>query len=386
MTAEITLPAGGANPAEVLEAGDRYPLRFNMDTARQVRYFDNIAMPGVLAVFRTQLGFNGRGAEDTVAYLDFKSKKTTEFTVPADSFIGARVFDLNDTGSRIAIEAPAGRLTVYDFDSKTKIMDGVDIYAGLPERKEIASLAFGDMKGTTLAVVDRLGVVDVWNVESKARTVTGKENPRPSPVAVEVRTLSAKTGLIAGKDSLRRVNWLTGESGPATTTLPPKGGIPTVVAGSNDSEGKALTALVHQPEGSKGYELLVLDRAIKPESSQAKASWRIALPADAGTPTYIRWMVGDTILAVGFGVNGSALLFDLPKKTTVAYVNVEPGQVLFDPVIGSVWLMAMPDSKGKAVAVHTKLFGSTATNQSKDAQSSKKPILLVPTPEGLAKK
>ncbi len=385
MKVEIILPAGGANPAEVVEAGVRYPLRFNMDTARQVRYFDNIAMPGLLAVFRTQLGFNGRGAQDTVAYLDFTTKKTTEFTVPADGVTGARIFDLNDTGARIAIEAPAGRLTVYDFDSKTKIMDGVDIYAGLPERKEIAALAFGDPKGTTVAVVDRLGVVDVWNVESKERTVTGKENPNPNPVAVEVRALSSTMGLIAGKESLRRVNWQTGQSGPATT-LPPKCGIPTVVAASNDSEGKALTALVHQPEGSKGYELLVLDRAVKPAASQALASWRIALPADAGTPSYLRWMVGDTILAVGFGVNGSVLLFDVPKKTTVAYVNVEPGQALLDPVVGSVWLMAMPDSKGKASAVHTKLFGSTVANDSKEAQSSKKLILLVPTPEGLAKK
>lgn len=385
-TAEIVLPAGGVNPAEVFEAGDRYPLRFNTDTARQVRYFDNIGMPGVLAVFRTQLGFNGRGAADTVAYLDFKSKKTTEFTVPADGITGARVFDLNDTGARIAIEAPAGRLTVYDFDAKTKIMDGVDIYAGLPERKEIAALAFGDLKGTTLAVVDRMGVVDVWNVESKQRTVTGKENPNPAPVAVEVRVLGSKTGLIAGKDSVRRVTWQTGESGPAITTLPPRGGTPTVVATSNDSEGKALTALVHQPEGSKGYELLVLDRAVKPESSPAKASWRVPLPADAGAPSYLRWMVGDTVLAVGSGVNGSVLLFDVPRKSAVAYVSVEPGQVLLDPVVGSVWLMATPDSQGKAVAVHTKLFGSTVMNFAKEAQSSKKLILLVPTPEGLAKK
>jgi len=384
---EVTLPAEGAGAVAIVGMSDRYPLAFDMSTARQIHYFSHPLAAKVLAVFRTQLGFNGRGSEDTIALHSLDIKKTTEFTVSADGIPGPHIFDISDNGMRVAIEAPAGRLTIYDFDTKAKLFDGVDVYAGLPDRQGIAALAFGDANGETVAVIDRTGTVDVWKVNGKERTVTGKAGPKPAPAAAEIRKRGDTGGILAGKDGLRTVTWETGAMTPALA-LPPKSGQPLAVASQILADGKCRIAYAHKPDGAAGIEVWVVERPAVPAPDPAAPLWKISLPADAGSPTSLRWSDYNEVLTIGFGMNGSVLLCDWKTKTPAAYLKAVTGKTLIDTA-GGAWLTATPESKGKATAVLAGRASEQATVSSRvkdyaeEAEKKKQLRLLLPKPEGL---
>ena len=384
---EFTLPAETGSPAAIVGMSDRFPLAFDMSAARQVRYFNHPLAAKVVAIFRTQTGTGAVGSEDTVAMHALGIKQTTSFTVSGDGIAGPRIFDISDFGSRVAIEAPAGRLTVYDADTKSKVFDGFDVHAGRPDRQGIAAIAFGDDNGETVAVVDRTGAVDVWKVKERERSFTGTVPAKPSPVAVEVRKRQDAGGLIASKDGFRQVTWETGAM-TAAVALPPKSGTPTVVASHKVTDTKTRVAFAHKPEGGKGFEVWVVERAMVPASGPTVAAWRIAVPADAGAPTSLLWSEYSDALMIGFGTNGSVLLCDWKSKTVAAYLKAEAGKTLIDST-GGAWLTATPDSMGKATAVLAGKAADQATVSSRvaayaeDAQKKKQPRLLLPKPEGL---
>ena len=195
---------------------------------------------------------------------------------------------------------------------------------------------------------------------------------------------------MAGKDGLRFVTWETGATSVAVA-LPPKSGLPTLVASKKLNDGNTRAAFAHKPEGSQGHEVWLVEHS--PASGPTAPLWRIALPAEAGVPTSLRLpeLYTDDLLVIGFDTNGSLLLCDCKTKTVVAYFKAEAGKTLVD-ASGRAWLMAAPDSKGKATMV---LAGQTFNRDTiasrvkyfvEVAQASKKLILLVPTPEGLGKK
>ena len=381
----FTVPADRPGTGASVAVGTLTPLAFSPDAVRQIHGFDHpLHGPMLLAIYQSQAGFNGRGAEDTFVRFDLERKTALEFTAPADRIAGLRIFDISDSGDRIAIEAPQGRLTVYDFRTKSKVFDGLDLYAGLPEREGPIAFAFGDPDGTFVAAVDKFGAVDVWDIKEKQRTVTGTPEPEKSPVTVGPRKRDSEHGLLAGKGWLKSVRWKTGQFTPKIK-VPTLTGVPSVVAGQVQGGNVIHTALVQTPEGGGDREVLIVDKlATENPGATAAAVWRIPLPAAAGVPKSLRWIESDKILAVGFEAGDSLLLLDFPEKTPLAYLKAGQEKTKLSAT-GAHALMPNPKTPGKAAVLRTAIPGDALAGMLDAAKVNKVPERVLVKPEGLSR-
>lgn len=381
----LTLPRAGQPNGIVVGAGTTTPLPFSADMVRQIQGFDHPASgPMLLAIYKSQLGFNGVGSEDTVVRFDIARKSADEFIAPADRVTGARVFDVSDSGDRVAIEAPRGRLTVYDFAKKTKLFDGYDIYAGLPEREGPVAIGFGDSTGKLVAVVDKFGAVDVWNLDERQRIVTGSPDPGKSPVAVGPRKRGGEIGLMAGKGWIKNVTWKNGQFSQKMN-LPAKSGVPSAAAGQMEGGNPAQTAIVHMPEGSSDREILIVDKSSTDRpGSTAAAVWRIPLPATAGVPKTLRWVQGDRVLVLGFEEADGVMLMDIKEKTPAVYLKSGQEKTHLAPT-GDLALMPDPKVPGKATLVRATIPVDAFNDLVATAKLDKVPGCVYFKPEGLNK-
>ena len=193
----LTLPPAGESKGPIVGVGTATALPFSPESVRQVHGFDHpVSGWTMLAVYQSSPGFMGKGAEDAVFRFDPARKIAGEFKVDADGIEGRRIIDFSDSGERVAIEAPKGRLTVYDFPTKSKIFDGFDAQLGT---EAIAGIAFGDPKGDRVAVVLKNGTVDVWDVNERQRVGKGTPDAGKVSVVVEPRRFGSGKGLIASK-------------------------------------------------------------------------------------------------------------------------------------------------------------------------------------------
>ena len=379
----FTVPADRPGNGTVVAPGTLTPLLFSPDSVRQIHGFDHpLHGPMLLAIYQSQAGFNGRGAEDTIVRFDLDRKTALEFAAPADRIAGLRIFDISDSGDRIAIEAPQGRLTVYDFRTKSKVFDGLDLYAGLPEREGPIAFAFGDPDGNFVAAVDKFGAVDVWDIKDKQRVVTGTPEPGKSPVAMGARKRRGEHGLMAGKGWLKSVLWKTGQFSPKIN-VPTLTGVPTVVAGQEQEGSVIHTALVQTPEGGADREVLIVDKvATENDGATAAAVWRIPLPAAAGVPKTLRWIESDKILALGFEAGDSLLLLDFQEKTPLVYLKAGQEKTKLSAT-GVHALMPNPKVPGKAAVVRATIPVGPLAAMLDAAKVNKVPERLFAKPEGL---
>ncbi len=381
----FALPADRPGTGASVAVGTLTPLAFSPDSVRQIHGFDHpLHGPMLLAIYQSQAGFNGRGAEDTLVRFDLDRKTALEFTAPADRIAGLRIFDISDSGDRIAIEAPQGRLTVYDFRTKSKVFDGLDLYAGLPEREGPIAFAFGDPEGNFVAAVDKFGAVDVWDIKERQRTVTGTPDPEKSPVAVGPRQRVSEYGQLAGKGWLKSVRWKTGQFSPKIK-VPALTGVPTVVAGQVEGGSVIHTALVQTPEGGADREVLIVDKvATENPGVTAAAVWRIPLLAAAGVPKTLRWIESDKILALGFESGDSLLLLDFQEKTPLVYLKAGQEKTKLSAT-GAHALLPNPKVPGKAAVLRTALTGGALAAMLDAAKVNKVPERVLVKPEGLSR-
>ncbi len=381
----FTVPADLPATGVVVAPGTLTPLPFSPDSVRQIHGFDHpLHGPMLLAIYQSQAGFNGRGAEDTFVRFDLERKTALEFTAPADRIAGLRIFDISDSGDRIAIEAPQGRLTVYDFRTKSKLFDGLDLYAGLPEREGPIAFGFGDPEGNFVAAVDKFGAVDVWDIKERQRTVTGTPDPEKSPVAVGPRQRVSEYGQLAGKGWLKSVRWKTGQFSPKIK-VPALTGVPTVVAGQVEGGSVIHTALVQTPEGGADQEVLIVDKvATENPGATAAAVWRIPLPAAAGVPKSLRWIESDKILTLGFEAGDRLLLLDFQEKTPLVYLKAGQEKTKLSAT-GAHALMPNPKVLGKAAVLQAAIPGNALAPILELAKVNKVPERVLAKPEGLSR-
>ena len=371
----FVVPAGLPN-GTIVAAGTSTPLPFAADSVKQIHSFNPVSGPMILAIYRSNPGNGGVGTEDTVVRYDPGKKAAkevlTSFTVPADGLPKPRIFDLSDSGFRLAIEAPKGRLTIYNYGDGTASAP-IDVHAGLPDRQGIAAIAFAGSFDDHVAIVDVSGAVDVWHVKERERIVTGKPDPGKAAVAVERRKPNTGKGLIAGKGWLKRFLWDTGEFDPVVK-LPVKSGVPTLVAAQDDLNHFAI---VHMPEGGADREVLVVDKA-------GAAVWRVPLPAAPGAPKALKWIHKDAVLAVSFeGANGMVLL-DFASKTPAVYLKPAQEKTLLGDT-GDVCVQPDPNAVGKAAIVQASIPDNSLAAMVEAAKKSKVPERLYAKPEGLSK-
>jgi|GEM_PF-2781759 len=370
----FAVPTGLQN-GTVVAPGTSIPLPFAPDFVKQVHSFNPVSGPMVLAVYQSNPGFNGVGAEDTVVRHDPGKKAAkevlTSFTVPADGLPNSRIFDLSNSGFQLAIEAPKGRLTVYNYGDGTASIP-IDVHAGLPDRQGIAGIAFAGSFDDRVAVVDLSGAVDVWHVKERQRIVTGKPDPGKAAVAVERRKPNAGKGLIAGKGWLNRVMWDTGEFDPAVK-LPAKSGVPTLVTSQTAQDH---TAIVHTPEGDGDREVLVVDKA-------GAAVWRVPLPATLGAPRALNWLPGDAVLALSFDAANGMILLDFASKTPAVYLKPAQDKTILGAT-GDVSVQPDPKAVGKAVIVKASIPADKLAAMIEAAKNNKTPERLYVKPEGLS--
>lgn len=366
----FVLPEAGESKGPVVAPGTLTALPFAPDFVKQVQLFDHAAA-GVrmIAVTRSDPVAVGKQTEDTVYRFNPALKEAGEFQVPADGFEGRRILDLSDNGERVAIEAPKGCLTVYDFSKKTKLFDGFDLRVGV---ESITGIAFGDATGNRLAVVDNRGAVDVWDLDERQRVVKGTRDPGKINVFASPRKSGSIKGVIANKGWIKSVNWNTGSVGPAIK-LPAKSGPPTLVA---TQEKLGHTAIVHTPEDNPARELLIVDKA-------GAAVLRMPLPAAVGEPRTLTWFKYDQEVALGFEPVHGMVLLDFAEK--VPYVYLKPGQektVLSET--GELYLVPDPKMPGKAAVVTTVFDVKPQLTMLESAKTKKVTERLFAKPEGLS--
>jgi len=381
----FTLPADRPGTGVIVAPATLTPLPFSPDTVRQIHGFDHpLHGPMLLAIYQSQAGFNGRGAEDTLVRFDLERKTALEFTAPADRITGYRIFDISDSGDRIAIEAPQGRLTVYDYRTKSKVFDGLDLYAGLPEREGPIAFGFGDPDGNLVAAVDKFGAVDVWDIKERQRVVTGSPEPGKSPVAVGPRKRDGEYGLMAGKGWLKSMKWETGKFSQKIK-VPALTGVPTVVAGQVQGGNTIHTAFVQTPDGGADREVLIVDKlATENPGVTAAAVWRIPLPAAAGIAKTLRWIEADKILALGFESGDALLLLDFQDKMPLVYLKAGQEKTKLSAT-GAHALMPNPKTPGKAAVLRTTIPVGSLAAMLDAAKVNKIPERVFAKPEGLSR-
>jgi len=220
-----------------------------------------------------------------------------------------------------------------------------------------------------VAIVDKLGAVDVWDVKERQRIATGKPDSGNAVVVAERRKPNAGKGHLASKDWIRGVLWSKGEM-EAPIKLPASTGTPTLLAAKDSHDHFAI---VHLPEGNSDREVLVVDKS-------GAAVWRIPLPATAGVPRTLQWMGGGATLAVGFEPAIGLLLLDFASKTPAIYTKrAQDKTVLGDT--GEVYVVPDPNVPGKAALVQVGVPGQALIDA---AKASKVPERLYAKPEGLS--
>ena len=134
--------------------------------------------PVAIVIQHTFDGFQGKGGKDTVDRYSLTSNTRVDRTeIESDGLTWPRATDISPNGERLAIDSPAGKITIYQLSDKgKKLLDGFDPY---PEAKGkspgIAAIYFLD--DNSIAVVSKEGTVDVFDITTKAKTVTGKPLP-----------------------------------------------------------------------------------------------------------------------------------------------------------------------------------------------------------------
>ncbi|OWK40433.1 MJ0042-type zinc finger domain-containing protein [Fimbriiglobus ruber] len=371
-------PTGAVQP--VAREKVKIVMEAPVAAVRSVR-FAHGAVPVAAVLWKSTPAFQGAGAIDTVDVYSTATKNRAErVTFPADGVTGDRLFDISPDGSRIVLELPAGKLTVYEFDKKVKPLDGIDPFAGVAGRSGPA-VAARFISPTRLAVIDRAGTVDVWDVGTKARVVTGTPAGAADPKAA-----AAVAGAVAGgtvpvgsRGEVLQVDVDKGAARPGIAADPMNKAVLAVAA---DPTGKRLAA-AYSGSAPGTSSLVVVD----PSNPDGRIS--VPLPTAAGEPVDVTF-AGPELVVVYVGVGRSgAILYDTEARVACAYLRTASGgdaAQYADPVDGQLWWI-VPDP---ANAKKSFLCGTSADFDGyqgvvEQAKADKKPVFLVVRPDGLAK-
>lgn len=345
-------------------------LDFPVEKVREVR----VAGPSLVVAFNSQPGFQGAGAKDTVRQYSLETGvKGRQFEFDSTGLPGPRAFAAGANGL-VAVEAGGpGKVTVYDFDTNSALLEKQDVFADAGVRVgPIAALALGaDRK---LFVVDQAGTVDVWDLTVRQRTVTGTPAKRAGAGKPAAKAAAAGGGVVVALDG--KV-WTVNAAGAVggTIPLPDSAAVPLAV-GPGPVADRAVVAY-QLPGGKHGVAALSL--------SDGTVAFHTSLPDGAAPPTEVSWPA-DTILAVSTGDAG--FIVDTEARLVTGYVKAVSGKAAVYPTgAGFWWLMAGP-AEVKGAFLHGAELPPDGYYQERlpdKARADRKPIFLVPRPDGLGR-
>lgn len=338
--------------------------------------------PRAVAVFWTVFGgFQGSGAKDAVdVYSVSTGRQSAHFELPADGITGPRAFDLSPDGNRVAVELPAGKVTVFDVDSKEKLLDGVDPFAGSPAPR--AGLAGVKFVGSpdVLAAVDKAGAVDLWDVKTKARTAGGRPAGAAGGAAPALSDVASQPLWLFTQGAVTEVSAQTGEPGVSVTVSDPAGA-PLGVA--IDSTGHKGAAVFRDAGTAHGFAVLDL------RPGKYAVTDKLVLPEKAGVPAGVSLLGTGVVAAVQLADRSACLVFDAEHKVPAFYIKSATGAQVkhFGDAEGDrLWwvLPAAADGKKSLLVSVDANFDDYQTLVA-EAETKKKPLWLVPRADGLAK-
>jgi hypothetical protein len=380
LAAAFPLPDPPKGPTELI-AKPKDRLILDCPAAVRAVRFAHGNPPVAAVLWNSFGGFQGSGATDAVdLYALPTGRRVERVEFPADGFAGPRLFELSPDGNRVAIEQPAGKLTVYDFEAKAKLLDGADPFAGADgPAGPPAAVRF--VAPDRLAVFDRGGGLAVWDLKEKKRVLAGPPfgpNAAAEPPAAVSGVVNGRV-LVAAAGSVTAVSLSTGKpDGPPVPLPDPRA---TAVAVAADALGKRAAVVCKQP-GEAGFALAVLDLRGGGPAVHA------LLPTGAGPAAGVSFTGAETVVLVRTDGGAGGVLYDSEERVPVGYLRAASGPAAQfpDPSAGRHW-WAVPDpADGKRsvlVAVEMPFegyFGAAAK-----AAADRRPAFLVLRPDGLGK-
>ncbi len=344
------------------------------DKVRDVR----VAGESLVVAFNTQLGFQGVGAKDTLRQYSLATGvKGRELEIDSSGLTWPRAFAVGNAGGLVAVEAGGpGKMTVFDLDTNTVVLDQEDAFAGIANRVgPIAALAVGANR--KLFVVDQAGAVDVWDLGSRKRAVTGTPPKRPptatgKPAAKACAINGGAEVAVALDGKVWAVN-ASGATVGQSATLPDPTAVPLAI-GTGAGPDRAAVAY-RLPGGTFGVA------AVRPVAGQVE--FHTPLPAGAVSPVAVGWPA-DTLLTVSTGDAG--FIVDTEARAVTAYLKAVSGTAPVYPTGGEVWwLLADAKAPAKAVLRSVEMPFDGYFALAKAVRAGGVPVFLIPRPDGLAK-
>ena len=376
-----TPPAGARKlvaPARVSVALDA-PL----DAVRAVLF--SADRPQVVAVlWRSNAGFQGAGVKDTLDVYPATGPRVARLDLSADGLAPGvpRRLALSPDGLHVATELPAGKLSVMLVSSGKPVIDGVDPFADTPDAKGLAYVAFLD--GGHVAVLDRAGSGQSWALAT-GKGVAGPPRPKRAAFGSVFSEVVKGVAFTYVGPTATRLAMTPAAVATADAAQPgaSAGGFNVAtgpVAVALDGSGKTLAAVFPAKAPADGFALLFSKLA------DATPPGPLGFPA-AGPADDVRFVAGDTLLAVQSSRRAATTLFDTESRTAAAYVTaLGPTLQYSDPDGRRLWWL-LPDAKD---AKKSRLFGANADFDDyqatlAEARAAKQPVALVVTEAGIEK-
>ncbi len=346
---------------------------------RGVRFSEGAA-PTAAVLWKSFAGFQGAGAKDTLdLYSTSTSRRYDRIEFPADGFTGSRPFDVSKDGQRVAIEQPPGKLTVYDTESKEKVIDGVDLFDG---GRTGPPSAMRFLTPDKLLVFDRAGALCLWDVPQKKAVVTGEPfGPigAMDPMAV-VSEISGDRVFVGVPGGVVAVGVGNGQKIGATMPLPNPQWVPLGIAA--DPNARQVAVVFRAPNATPAHGLYLF-----PPGGGRGVTVQVPLPDAGGTPVGVSFP-SDQVITIHTDGHAGGFIYDLENRVLTAYVRSPSGQVVqfADSISGRYWLLAadpMDDKKSSFTAVELPFDGYF--DLVNEAKGDRKPVFLVPRADGLAK-
>lgn len=279
----IAFPAKPAAPKLVAEAITKgIPIEVAFAEVR--RFFPpQKAEADIGVVWRSNAGFQGAGEKITLSRFSRTGLEIAKLEADGDGGADAAC-DLSADGKRFAVgHRVNNKVTVFDVAAKTRLIDGFDPYAALPDKKDVKLAAvFLTEPPDRLVTVSSAGVVHVWDIATKAPAGTfAPARPTPGKVA---------TGRAAAAAPNRQsVVVAAGGVVYQVATVGPVGGSPLGELGGDvgrslalavSPSGKVIYGFETDADGKKDQALALLGGG---------APKIVRLPADAGEPVAAGW-------------------------------------------------------------------------------------------------
>lgn len=381
---KLPVPPAGARKL-VAPARVNIALDAPLDAVLTVAF--STARPQVVAVlWRSNAGFQGAGVKDTLDVYAATGARLARLVLAADGLPAGRPrpLSVSPDGQHAATELPAGKLTVFHLSSGKAALDGVDPFADAPDAKGLAVVAFLD--DAHVGVLDRSGNGQSWAVATGKGVAAAPPRPKRTafgstfseivnggaytyvgPTATRVAmTPTAVAGLDAAQPSLSAAGFNAAVGATAVAL---------------DGAGKAVAALFPGKTPADGFALLLG----KPADPAPPGP--LGFPAAAGPADDVRFLAGDTLVAVQSNKRTATTLLDAESRTAVAYATAAGPTVQYgDPAGRRLWWL-LPDAKD---AKKSRLLAASADFDDyqatlTEARTARQPVALLLTEAGIEK-